>query len=271
MGIRARAFARKWLLPPGVNRFFLDLRRGMRPGGQPAKKQWLDPANAQQTHLTDLLSAQGDRVVWIAAEKLRLWGRGLSAQQNQFVRYLREGLPSLRAFYDIHQPRDQFQCLGLTSRSVGPYVPVSFPVKRPPWGFEERSTRTPEHGPISDRTVLREAKRLDSLSASVESSGFFKRGDGFIYFGPILIDDTNATLDYVVVIVSGIHRTSLLGHLEWPIIPAIAAPSFVARDVRLSQLSNWPGVLDGTYSPEAARAYFLAHFRRPTEVLFPSW
>ena len=283
-----KTFVRDWLLPPGIDRLLAN-------SPSPVKKLWgtgnqfdlagLTPLRATgktAAGLEELLVASYGEIVWIDTDKVRLWGRALSWQQNHLVRYFKEGFPTYRKFFELHQPNNQFEAIMLDPAQVGAFSPVQPPIRRFPWSYEimwrgedgwDGSHGTQAHGPISETKLLFERKRLDKVRASIEKHGFGILDDyDFIHFGELLVDDSNPGLvDYRVSLHGGIHRSSFLAHLGWPLIPMISAQGVASREVRLSSLPHWPGVLDGTFSENAARAYFLAHFRDPSERLLPGW
>lgn len=278
-------FAKKWLLPPGISRWVRDASPSVKAlwGGQPSRivGPSFDPAGKEAASLEKLQIAPYGQILWVEVERLTLRGCAFTWEQHPFVRYFRDGMESLRRFYELHQPRNQIEALLLDGTRVGDFVPVEFPKHRRPWSFEKQfggegsldaSHGCKLHGPVSEEKLLYEKIRLDNIRDSVQEHGFLQVGDEFIRFGEILIDDSEPGVpDYRVYAPGGQHRISLLSHLGWPLIPMMPQPSFPWREVRLSDLARWPGVLDGTFSEEAARAYFLAHFRSPTEQLLPGW
>jgi hypothetical protein len=282
-----KTFLTNWVLPPGFARLLVaapsNIKRfwgGSSHGFSPPIS--LVPTGVTPASLRDLQIATHGEVVWVPVEKVRVWGRGLSPEQNQFVRYFAEGLPSLRRFYELHQPTNQMEANFLDPEKSGKFIPVRYPNLRNPWSFQtqyqgeaglDAHHGIQSFGPISEKKLAFEQKRLDSIRTQVQNRGFLKLSDrDFIFFSFLLIrDDEPQVLDYRVSVRWGFHRTSLLASLGWPIIPMMAFPNQPLREVRLSQASEWPGVLDGTFSLEAARAYFLSQFRDPTEVLIPEW
>ena len=240
----------------------------------------LNPSGRNPASLEQLLTTSFGRIVWVEADKIALWGRALTWEQNQHVRYFKDGIDSYRRFFELHQPRNQFEFLMLDQNRVGEFSLPRPPEHRRPWSLEvdDGGAGLPDdvfanlgHGPISEQKLLSEAKRLRSIRESVERDGFRKLDDDFITFGEIIVnDDRSVGEDYRVLLVNGVHRTSVLAHLGWPLIPMMAR-EIPLREVRLSALARWPGVLDGTFSEEAALTYFLAHFRDPTEELLPGW
>jgi len=284
--MRFKKFVETWLVPPGVGRLLAEappaLKRlwgGVAP--EPDEVISLDPTGIAPAGLREIRIAKYDEIVWVPVEKIRMWGRGLTREQNQFVRYFGDGFPSLRRFYELHQPANQMEALFIDTKQSGSFIPVRFPRSRAPWSFETTFAGElglgPEHGgigfgPVSEEKLLMEKKRLDHIRARVQEQGFLKLSTyDFIFFGRLLVHDSdNSKVDYRVLCGPGQHRVSLAAFLGWPIIP-MAAPHHPLREVRLSQASDWPGVLDGTYSLKAAQDYFLAHFRDQDDVLIPDW
>ncbi len=43
------------------------------------------------------------------------------------------------------------------------------------------------------------------------------------------------------------------------------------REIRLSDLEHWPGVLEGSFTAEEARSVFMAFFRSPDDSLASGW
>ena len=282
-----KAFARQWLLPPGIIQLLADAPPSVKRlwGGQSSKSRTepiqLDPSGKEAASLDELIVAPYGEIVWVETEKLRLFGSAFTSEQNHWVRYFRDGFESLKRFYELHQPRNQIEAVMLDDTEVGEFSPASFPTGRRPWSFEREyrdSERlalhgSQDHGPVSRELLLNEKKRLDGIRDSVAKYGFVKLDNhDFIHFGELLVHDSRpGRPDYRVCIENGAHRTSLLSHLGWPMIPMAARPSRPWREIRLSDIARWPGVLDGTFSEQAARAYFLAHFRDPTAELLPGW
>lgn len=165
------------------------------------------------------------------------------------------------------------------------FTPVRYPYNRSPWGFTGKHRGTGGldashgcswHGPVSEAKLKLEAKRLDSVRNCISHFGLMKApGTDFINFRLIINDESPEAPDYRVVIVGGQHRVAYLAFMGWSIIPMVPASGPIAeasdREVRLSDLRNWPGVLDGTFSEEAARSYFLAFFRDSTSSLLAGW
>ena len=280
-----KTFARKWLLPPRIYELLAEAPPSVKRlwGGQTSRHEpiQLNPSGKKAATLDELRAAPFREIAWVEADKVRVWGRALSWQQNQHVRYFKDGIDSYRRFFELHQPQNQFEEIMLDATKVGHFSSISFPKYRKPWSFEheyfgegplDASHGSQYHGPVSNKKLLWEQKRLDSIRDAVRKHGFQKLDDDFIAFGELLVDESvSGIVDFRLSSINGNHRASLLSHLGWSLIPIVARPHDTCREVRLSDLPRWPGVLDGTFSQEAARAYFLAHFRDPTEELLPGW
>lgn len=281
-----KTFARKWLLPPGINQLLADAPPSLKRvwGGQSSKPEpiELNPSGKKAATLKDLVVAPYGEIVWVETQQLRLFGCAFTYEQSHHVRYFRDGLGSLESFFELHKPQNQMQAVMLDDTKVGGFTPVRFPKWRAPWSYEIEfrhgqglvaSHGSAHHGPVSRERLLMEKKRLDNIRDSVDNKGFLMlRDHDFLHFNAVLVDDSaHERRSYRVALWGGTHRASLLSHLGWEVIPMIPAYASSRREVRLSELSRWPGVLDGTFSEEAARAYFLAHFRDPTEELLPGW
>ncbi len=279
-----KQFIRQWFLPPGFRKLLKNAKPSIKAlwGGRRPKSLEepivLSPDGATAAEIQDLLVAPYGEIVWVPVEKIRSWGRGLTREQNQHVRYFSEGVASFRRFYELHQPENQMEDVFVGPEESGEFVPIRFPRRRVPWSFQtvftgsEKRHGDQNSGPISEKKLRQEIRRLDVIQAAVLARGFLNMGRDFIHFGYLLIDDTDSEkLDYRVTVARGFHRTSLLAFLGWPVVPMNPEPTCPMRAVKLSQLNDWPGVQDGVFSPQAARAYFLAHFRDPNEILIPDW
>lgn len=292
-------FARKWVLPPGINQLLADAPPSLKRlwGGRSSRLEsgpghdyfgrqevdaltLLNPEGESAASLEELRVAPYGHLLWVETSKVRVWGRAFTWQQNQHVRYFKDGFESFRRFYELHQPKNQFEALMIDSSSVGEFTPVPFPRVRTPWAFETRyiseghldySHGTQEHGPITQEKLVTEQKRLDAIRYSIEQQGFWKQNRDFIRFKELLIDDSQPGPTDYRVRVSGVHRTSFLAHMGWPMIPMMPEPALPWREVRLSDSSVWPGVLDGTFSQAAAVVFFMGYFRDQNEELLPGW
>ena len=75
--------------------------------------------------------------------------------------------------------------------------------------------------------------------------------------------------DFRIVLLNGNHRTAVLAHLDWELIPV--HPQAGYHPVRLSDLAQWPGVMDGQFTQKAAGKVFEALFRPRHQQLLPGW
>lgn len=280
-------FARRWLLPPGINHALTEAPRsvkrlwGWQPPGARSGGARLSYEGKKAATLEDLRVVGVGEMLWLEATKLRTWGRAYTREQHQHVRYFSDGFGSLRRFYETHQPENQMEMHMVAEADGFNFSPVKYPKIRKPWTFESRFRQDGPwglehgvqfHGPVSEKKLVYEKRRLDDIRTSVERFGFQKFDSDFILFGELLINDCGPEEeDFRVCVENGHHRISLLSHLGWPLIPVEPAWWWLIREVRLSDLPRWPGILDRTFSEEAAKAYFLSYFRSPTEKLLAGW
>jgi hypothetical protein len=126
------------------------------------------------------------------------------------------------------------------------------------------------YGPVDEVRVRWEAKRLRRIEKSIRWFGFrfdLSSSEPTPRFALLLRDDHAE--DYRVMVTAGNHRIATLAFLGWSLIPMTRQLSYPT--IRLSEVKNWPGVLDGTYSVEAAQDYFLSYFRDGNLILLPGW
>ena len=229
-----------------------------------------------------LSSTDTETIHWVPLERVRYFsGVAFSRQQHHFVRYLAEGITSLRRFYELHQPRDQFETNFLYEGLSGDFVKIAPPVTRAPWNpksFLHGGDRNhlsigkghQGYGPVEEVRVRWEAKRLSRLEKSLRRFGFrseLSSSEPNPRFALLWRGDHAE--DYRVMVTAGNHRIAALAFLGWPLIPMSRQPSYPT--IKLRELESWPGVIDGTYSAEAARDYFLSFFRDEKLVLLPGW
>lgn len=242
----------------------------------------IHPKNVSESSLHELQIAQPGDLLWVSLNKLRypIGAMAFTREQNHFVRYYTDGINTLRKFYELHRPRNQIEALFLDPSSVGNFratEPYSF---RSPWGFEIKfgghESLTKEHGnqhfgPVSDLKLAQEANRLDLVKILVEKYGLQKYDDPDFLGYKLLIDDRNPSkFRFRVLVVGWQHRIAFLASQKWSLIP-VSPHACLGGVVRISHLLEWPGVLDGTFSPGAAQAFFEAYFREPRDVLLPNW
>lgn len=272
-----KALAREWLLPPGFYRFLRDEfpRMWWRYGSRHPMVH-LDPDSQKPANLIDLLACAYGQILWVETRKLfAKTGRPFTAQQHPFVSYYHDGDNLFLRYHRLRSPRTKDELFLRRPGRVGHLGSDEYPVCTKPWDIPAVDTghgsRRKTHGvaqqvPISALEAQSEMKRLDALRDSVQDGGFrVLRGD-HIRFGQVLVnDEVKEAPDYRVEVFGGEHRTSLLAFLDWPVIPMIPDEGLRWREVRLSGLPQWPGVLNGTFTRESAREFFLAHFEFLTE------
>lgn len=267
-----KAWMHRWLLPPALweaaRRF---ARRGL-----------ADEALSPPEHpapLSDMMfsrglwSQSGLEPHWIPVEKMvNYFGQSFTTEHNHYVRYLETGFDDFVAFYRSHQPETALQAHFIGETLPGPAGAnmFDFPWQPAPLAETDTPIRDPESfGPASDLELATEAARLDRVLHSVKKYGFLERygGDwrGRIT-GRVFVHDNG---DFRVGIICGKHRAAVLAHLGWNLIPVRHQVGF--HPVRLSDLAQWPGVVDGRFAPETARAMFEALFRPAHQQLLPGW
>lgn len=215
-----------------------------------------------------------DSVVWVPTLRIRnLYSAAFTPEQNPLVRYLNEGLESLCAYYKVHTPQNTFEAHFLDSSGN-----EQFPQHRRIWPWSPFALDLPKHaeiannwvGPASPPFCKQVARKLDKLSLSISRKGYIVSADSPKFI--ILVDDRLEDChDFSFVIQGGNHRTAVMSYLGWDAVPMSPLPTAGSVEVRLSQLEQWPGVRDGTFSLESAERLFLAFFRRPNQVLLPKW
>ncbi len=266
-----KMWARLWLAPPAlweIARRFVGRYRGTNRG--------LSPPEHSAT-LSDVMFPRGEwEPHWVPVEKLvNGWGQAFTAEQHHFVRYLESGFEDFERFYKIHQPKTAAQARFISEDLRSPTKANVLDVPWEPVPLAEIDTplvipEIPESfGPASDLGIATEMFRLDKIRNSIEKHGFRtghpRQSGGQITFRLFLHDNG----DFRMVIMSGNHRTAVLVHLGWELIPAHQYAGY--HPVRLSDLNHWPGVVDGRFTEEAARAMFEAFFRPRHQQLLPGW
>jgi len=117
--------------------------------------------------------------------------------------------------------------------------------------------------------MLDEAQRLDKILKSVQKRGYILNHAELPWFSVLLNDSENGIPDYRVLVQHGNHRVAVLAHLGWELIPMAPLPTMLVNEIRLSDIGNWPGVLEGTFSIDEAKARFMAFFRDVEEGIIP--
>lgn len=261
-------FIRRFILAPKVYEMVRNIvRRDF------TKKSVLQPPK-YPTQFSKILLPHGDEIIWVPAEKIvNFYGQAFSREQHHYVVYLEAGLYDFERFYQIHRPKNTLQARFIKktfldqppTKLLAPWesadlTEIGTPVQDSEWS-----------SPISDFANAGEAVRLDYLRRKISKKGFIDSNNSEIdsegpIIGQLLLHENS---DFRILIREGNHRSAVLVHLGYNLIPIrfrLHHPQ-----VRLSDLKEWPGVLDGRYTTETVREVFKAHFRPPHEKLLPGW
>lgn len=209
---------------------------------------------------------------WVPVEKIvNRMGQSFTTEQHHFVRYLESGFGDFKHFYRIHQPKTALQAHFIDETLPGPAGTGVSDVPWQPAPLTDPHTRTrPDaFGPVSVLEIATEAARLERVQHSIKKYGFLAghAGDaGGSINGQIFYKNND---DFRFVISGGNHRTAVLAHLGWKLIHVHQVAGF--HPVRLGDLAQWPGVVDGRFKEETARAMFEAFFRPGHQKLLPDW
>jgi hypothetical protein len=287
MSGRVKSFLRDWVIPPKFYVSFVAAKQVFSvrnpqffyaPLGVPGRR--MDPESAIPASLYDLRTAVPGDICWVPVEKIRTeTAIALTAEQHPFVRYFRDGRDSLNRFYNLHRPNNSGELLflGVWRDDVGRLattVTGGEQFRLTPWsrGYWDLSYKQNQwFGPANHQKLSREASQLDRAKLSLEKHGLWMAYESpEPNFFELLINDlSGGPDDFRVTQGEGKHRASFLAYSGWPMIPM--SPQHPSQEVRLSDVENWPGVLDGRFTKEEARAFFLAFFRDPHGILLPDW
>ena len=277
-------FIQDWILPRRPYELSVGVAQRLRstserkPFGADALK--VSPEHAEESSFFQLRVAGPRDCMWVRLDNLRS-GTAVTftPEQHHFVRYLRDGKDSLTRFYDVHQPTNQFEGVFSSCASVGEFEAVRYPFYWHPWTRRSQyfgeahlgeEHGNPMFGPVTPEKLDYEAKRLDSVLASIEENGFWIRGEDIPRYR-LLVDDVGSKAPrYVVFLENANHRVAALSHLGWSLIPMMPQKGQY-REVRLSDVEHWPGVVQGVFSTDAATAYFRAFFRDARMPLLQGW
>ena len=88
--------------------------------------------------------------------------------------------------------------------------------------------------------------------------------------GYLLEDDTNSPPTQRFLITAGQHRVAALSHLGYLDI-LVSLTARVPRQIRISEIDEWPSVKSGIFSNELASKIFYSYFRNENEILLENW
>lgn len=258
--------ARRWIIPPAIWEKIEVMR-----SDAPVETQQVSSSNIS---LWELRRAPSESVLWIPIELIRSQtGIAYTPQQHHGVRFLEEGIDALRRFYKLHTPKTSLEANFVFGSNENERAPDLWAGK--PWGkkWNRRAWRTGHQawGPVSEVFLRAEANRYDKIRSSILRLGFidkYQGGDPIRF--QVLIDDHAHRNQFRILAVSGKHRVAVLAHLGWKYIPMhpVASPD---REIRRSDVLDWPGVSGALYSRDQAELYFLSFFRDAYSELLPDW
>lgn len=275
-----RHFFVSWLLPPRVT---YQLQKTV---GNKFSKRATIPLTTDDLQELRFVTQAGP--YWIPIERLRYsTGVSFTTHQHHFLRYLDSGEHALQSFYDTFQPSSALEALFLERRDkfdpnslVGlrdlnyrlPWHPWS-PTAPPRQDENELpiSAGAQTWGPVSDAKFRLETSRLTSLRQSIQKHRFdwYRMSDDIAVY--LLLDDAEGLdVNWCAVVINGGHRVALLAHEGHQFCPVTFSRDW-PREVRLSDLDSWPGVVDGRFSSETAHHAFKAFFREPNKILLRGW
>lgn len=192
-------------------------------------------------------------------------GMNYSIHQHHFLRYYKYGKEALEDFYKQHRPKSVFEEHFLkerNSRKAGL-----------PWFLNDNAKYIGEHGldeahgkqqfgPVSDKKIALEARRLDDVLISIQQHGYQPRIAGGYPRGYLIKKNQN----YRFVVVGGQHRVAAMVHLGYKNIHVAFQPGW-PRLINEIDCIDWPLVRNGIMSRENALEIFDAYWRPPDEVL----
>jgi hypothetical protein len=254
---------RNWILPPRASQIVSNLVKN--------KAIILSHDMAEESQLDTLIWASRGEMHWIPIAKcVTDIGTSFSPSQNPLVRYLESGFLSMWKYYQIFQPTDSFEMVSVQTHPR--QVNSGKGVFRKPWaniGVEILGGGQ-FWGPRSDYRIVFDANLLKGIRSSILKEGYLPRrsiGQPFPQFR-LLIDDRSAKNWDYRVIVHGNHRTAVLASLGWKCVPMTPGAGSV---IRLSELTKWPGVVDGTYKQKDAHRFFRSYFNQSGSLKLPNW
>lgn len=269
VAVRMKIWAHDWVFPPGI----WSLARGLFQPEFIRRRRHPEPPREADFSRTNILSDMlfcEEKIVWVPVQNVTSRAaQAFSDRQHHLVRYLESGIEELAAFYQLHQPTNilGFYFLEGDSQALSG-VGIRAPWERATPNFENPSGNFEFFGPVSNLQIVGEAARLDYVRSRIKKQGFREGRPGHQgqIIAQLLLNDDR---DFRVVIRSGNHRTAALINLGWTAIPI----HFSCADppVRVGDLAEWPGVVDGSFAPETARQIFEAFFRPGQAQILANW
>ena len=88
--------------------------------------------------------------------------------------------------------------------------------------------------------------------------------------GYLLVDDINSLPTQRFLITNGTHRVAALSYLGFSEI-FVTFEDFEPRQIRISEIDEWPGVALGIFSKDLAYKIFYSYFRNENYILLENW
>jgi len=267
-------FVSLWLIPPGLTEILAKQLQKMRRnrGKSLIGYKELD---------FEILKKYGTRseVASFPIENMRYQGgRRFSIDEHHMVRFYDEGDSALRNFYEMHQPKNCLEehfCYNNADMSSIVLPPVGLL----PWSrqrkkfFGEKGLSEAHghqaYGPASEKKINLEAKRLTRILESINRYGYQPELFGGYPRGQLLVDDANTPVRQHFLISSGQHRLAALSYLGFG-DTFITFEAWLPREIRISDIDNWPGVSVGTFTKEVAQKIFYTYFAAKSSNLLES-
>lgn len=258
-------FISRWLIAPGVTEVLAKWLQKMR---RHRAKSLVDYKELD----FKILINYGTRseIASFPIENLRYQGgRRFSIDEHHMVQFYSEGDSALRNFYEMHQPKNcleehfYYNNADMSSMVLPPVGFLPWSLQRKKFFGEKGLFEAHGHqayGPASAKKVNLEAKRLTRVLESINKYGYQPELFGGYPRGQLLVDDANTPVRQHFFITSGQHRIAALSYLGIGDI-YITFEAWLPREIRISDIDNWPGVKMGTFSKEVAQKIFFAYFR----------
>jgi hypothetical protein len=198
----------------------------------------------------------------IELKKFAFYGGSGFDSKNFLVRYYSEGKVSLESYYQKFQPINIFEAHNIKHKSLDSSHIFHLPWELNPENFKgskflHSSHGRTEFGPVSEKKIKLEIIRLNKIRKSIEKRGYFP--DAYQYIrGYFLIDDISN--DWRFFVTTGRHRSAFLAYENFnKNLLCKFTDSF--REIKLSQIHNWPGVKNRLFTKEEAEMIFQSYFK----------
>jgi hypothetical protein len=262
---RFKLFVSRWLLPSGLTAILGKMLLKTH-GFRLSNKSRPRCIELDFDHL--LKFGNRDNISRIPIKNLRYQGgRSFLINQHVFMKFFRDGELALSRFYEMHQPKNALEEHFIYNKA---HIQSPPPLGLLPW-FSHKEEYSGEgglsgshghqaYGPVSSEKLSLEAERLTNVLRSIINYGYLpEKFDGYPR-GYLLVDDNNSPATQRFLITGGQHRVAALCHLGFSEI-FVTFEGWVPRQVKISQINEWPGVTSGIFSNELAYEIFHSYFR----------